>query len=54
MIPSNDELQEIIDDAKEKIGDYHALIMSKEIMVAALKELMWYRANMVTKTWRPK
>ena len=44
MTPSDDELLEIIADAENKIGDYHAIIMSKQILIAALKELLQYRA----------
>ena len=41
--PSDDELREIIADAENKIGDYHAIIASKRILVAALKELIQRR-----------
>ena len=43
MYPSNDELLEIIADAENKQGDYHALIMSKQKMIMALRELMILR-----------
>ena len=41
--PSNDEIKEIIKDAENKMGDRHALIMSKKVMIAALKELLILR-----------
>ena len=44
MYPSNDELREIIADAENKIGYYHAIILSKKILIAALKELIQRRS----------
>ena len=44
MTPSNDELREIIADCEDKIGDYHAIITSKKILISALKELITRRA----------
>ena len=41
--PSDDEIKEIIADAENKVGDYHALIMSKKVMIAALHELLILR-----------
>ena len=41
--PSNDEIRNIIKDAENKMGDCHALIMSKKVMIAALKELLILR-----------
>ena len=42
--PSNDEIEEIIADAQDKIGNYHAIILSKQILIEALKELLQYRS----------
>ena len=43
MYPSDAELKEIIADAENKVGDYHALIMSKQVMIAAINELLILR-----------
>ena len=42
---SDDEIQEIIADAENKIGDYHALIMSKKAMISICKELLVRRRD---------
>ena len=42
---SDDEIQEIIADAENKIGDYHALILSKKAMVEICKELLVRRRD---------
>ena len=41
---SNDEIKEIIADAENKIGDLHALILSKKAMIDICKELLQYRS----------
>ena len=41
---SDDEIKEIIADAEDKIGDYHAIILSKQVLISALKELLQYRS----------
>ena len=41
---SNDEIREYIADMQNKIGDYHAIIFSKQRLVDALQELLKYRS----------
>ena len=41
MGPSDDEIRRIIKDAENKMGDHHALIMSKKVMIAAFTAKNW-------------